>query len=70
MLGGDKSLKEYLAFEEIVRNTKTINARIAFEGNKDKLESFYKTNIEDIIEGKNKLAEAREVQIQETRILC
>jgi hypothetical protein len=60
MLGGDKSLKTYLEKETVLMMKKKTDIRTSFEENKEKLEAFYKTNIEDIIEGKSKLAEARE----------
>jgi hypothetical protein len=59
MLGGDKSLKNYLlkANEETEKEN---SKRSIFEENREKIETFYRTNITDIIEGKSKLAEARE----------
>jgi hypothetical protein len=59
MLGGDKSLKTYLVESTTVAKRENRNL-LSFKENKEKLEIFYKTNIEDIIEGKSKLAEARE----------
>jgi hypothetical protein len=59
MLGGDRSLKNFLveAKEEVEQATRK---REAFQENKEKIETFYKTNIENLLENRNKLADARE----------
>jgi hypothetical protein len=59
MLGGDKSLKTFLAESKNI-SEEAIVKRKSFIENKEKLGTFYKTNIENLVEGRCKLAEARE----------
>jgi hypothetical protein len=58
MLEGDKSLKNYLKIDE--ENSEKTSCKVTFQENKEKIEEFYKTNIETLLENRNKLADARE----------
>jgi hypothetical protein len=58
MLEGDKSLKNYLEIDE--ENSERTSCKVTFQENREKVEEFYKTNIETLLENRNKLAGARE----------
>jgi hypothetical protein len=59
MLGGDKSLNNFLNTINERREQQTIKV-YNFQENKSKSESFYKTNIQTMMENNNKLKEAKE----------
>jgi hypothetical protein len=59
MLNSDKSLKAELA-KARQEMKKPISKRSSFTENREKLESYYRTNIDNLIENRSKLANARE----------
>jgi hypothetical protein len=58
MLGGDKSLNNYL--NAVNEKREQILTRSNFQENKSKIETFYKPNIEMMLENNNKLIDAKE----------
>jgi hypothetical protein len=59
MLGGDRSMKKFLEEAKEDREQSALKKEI-FQENKSKIEIFYKTNIEIMLENRNKLADAKE----------
>jgi hypothetical protein len=59
MLGGDLSLKTYLSDSKNISEEAVVKRSSYIEA-KDKIETFFKTNIEEITENKSKLAKAKE----------